>query len=284
MGKAALALSALALALSCAAATAPNRPANPLLENPAFGELFVPAFVAREGFKSAVGAQAACVLDKAALLLHFYYCHDGKAWEYMREFEMNCDKDFTATMAHDLQQCCFGSPYVPPWAPVQACRRRLAPALAALRLVSFARCTARGDGWPAKAHFRATGRACGEGVRAARVAARLLFGVANALFSAGQLFGAADKTPQARTFMAACAPALNEHTTVEDAQCRTRLVTLWHMVRTSLKSKKPPTAKPPKPQDGPRSEWAVSGHDSDAMLRAQVQALQSRLLQLQRAG
>jgi len=199
------------------------------------GDFFLQHFTPKGGFKSPVGEQAACLLDKAAHMMDFHFCHDKLAREYQKSYKMDCDKQRVKHAFLDIEACCAGESHVPLWQQMKTCRRKVASIKAFSRKMFI------------KHDHTASPGAFAAFIKASVVTARRLFKASADLYLEGHRL---DVTDKALKFMTKCEPATRMSAATEAGLrdepykvlftkvCRSLLATMWTEVYPQAKDEK----------------------------------------------
>ena len=223
------------------------------------GDFFQQYFTPVGGFKTPVGEQAACLVDKASHLLNLHFCHDKLARSFEKSFQQDCDNMFVADVLKDIHECCLGVSHVPLWTQMRLCRKKTHPIARAVkeRLGHVDTCLSSLKGtyaytyglhdsawrkyaWLQKLHFNQMlcKKADHELATVVPRVANALFKIATELYLRGHTL---DLTAGARQFMAACEPARRPTTTpapLVAARCRAKLAKLAKKQKTAPSSAK----------------------------------------------
>jgi hypothetical protein len=78
-------------------------------------------FIPEGGFRTALGEQAACLLDKAAHALEFHFCHGELERAATADERDGCDRDFVAHLDNGIELCCTGEAHIPLWDTINEC-------------------------------------------------------------------------------------------------------------------------------------------------------------------
>ena len=88
------------------------------------GFTFPNSFRPKGGFRTPVGEQAACILDKAARMMTFHVtCHQDHGKHHF------CHTHFMGSVLKSLHKCCTGEEHIPLWGQMTSCNRRMRPAV-----------------------------------------------------------------------------------------------------------------------------------------------------------
>jgi len=234
--------------------------AKPVINN---GDFFFQYMRPKSGFRSPMGEQAACVLDKAVHIMDFHFCHSQFMRPFQKSYKMDCDVMFLPNLAKDLDECCVGEEHVPLWGQMHKCQKMVKPISKFVRKTMvplFAQCMA--DAGPQVAAlppsttkgFDATFRnafahpSCNKAARLTPAAVTRLYKVSATLYVTSNKL---DLTEHAKTMMATCDPIEAPPTTkaamvVSDSftkKCHHLLGGMWRAV---VKSR---FAEPDTPRD-----------------------------------
>jgi hypothetical protein len=201
------------------------------------GDFFQQYFTPAGGFKTPVGEQAACIVDKASHIMNFHFCHDNLARPFSKSYKQDCDAMFIKNTLKDINECCLGESHIPLWAQMHTCKHKVAPITAFMTkyLGSFDSCLAKGKAYQ-QAHPKAErdGRAfknadCGKTKQVVPLAAKKLFKVATDLYVLGHKL---DVTDHAKSFMRVCEPGLGSSNAKKlfPKKCRNMLAKMWTKV------------------------------------------------------
>jgi hypothetical protein len=199
------------------------------------GDFFLQHFTPKGGFKSPVGEQAACLLDKASHMMDFHFCHDKLARAYKKSYKMDCDSQRVVNGFKDIEACCAGESHIPLWQQMKTCKAKAAPieAFGRKMVPNFDLCIKHSnEDKPSKA----SQDACVAAIKATLVIARRLFKASADLYVEGHRL---DVTDKALKFMTKCEPATKMSAATKAGLrddpdkvlftkvCRSLLATMW---------------------------------------------------------
>ena len=200
------------------------------------GDFFQQYFTPAGGFKTPVGEQAACIVDKASHIMNFHFCHDNLARPFSKSFKQDCDALFMKNVIKDINECCLGESHIPLWAQMHMCKHKVGPIVAFMTkyLGSFDSCLNKGRQYH-QAHPKADislgfkNADCKKTKQVVPIASKKLFKVATDLYVLGHKL---DVTDHAKSFMRACEPGLGSSIpkNMFPKKCRNLLAKMWTKV------------------------------------------------------